>query len=58
MNFDEPETGPLSVDLFNLMVGAYSVKEITNLIKRIGFVKVRELQDTPQNPLDSARKET
>ncbi|MGQ9718596.1 MAG: hypothetical protein ACUVWK_01905 [Nitrososphaerales archaeon] len=44
MNFDEPKTVALSVALFNLMVGAYSVKEIMNLIKRNGFVKVRELQ--------------
>lgn len=41
---NESKTGTLSAALFNLMVGAYSIKEIEDLIKESGFVNVRELQ--------------
>jgi len=39
----ESKTGPLSSALFNIMVGAYSIQEITGLITDSGFVNVREL---------------
>ncbi len=41
---NESKTGPLSVALFNIMVGAYSIKEITILIRESGFVNVSELK--------------
>ncbi|MFQ5759015.1 MAG: methyltransferase dimerization domain-containing protein [Candidatus Bathyarchaeia archaeon] len=41
---NETKTGPLSAALFNLMVGAYSIKEITSLIRNSEFVNIRELQ--------------
>ena len=39
---NESKTGPLSPALFNINVGAYSITEISELIKDIGFVNVRE----------------
>jgi len=41
---DESKTGPLSAVLFDLMVGAYSIEEMIDLIEDAGFVDVRELQ--------------
>jgi hypothetical protein len=40
---NENKTGPLSAALFNLMLGSYSAKEITELIAGAGFVNAREL---------------
>lgn len=41
---NDSKTGPLSAALFNLMVGAYSIGEISDIIKETGFVNIRELQ--------------
>ncbi len=37
---DDNKTGPLPAALFNIMVGAYSKKEIITLIQKVGFTKV------------------
>lgn len=41
---NETKTGSLSAALFNLMVGAYSIEEIGDLIRKSGFINVRKLQ--------------
>ncbi len=46
---NETKTGPLSIALFNLMVGAYSIKEIEDLVKKNMFVNVKELQIPHKN---------
>lgn len=40
---DENKTGPVSPAMFNMMVGAYSIDEITDLLIGVGFEDVKEL---------------
>lgn len=41
---NKSKTGPISQALFNIMVGAYSIDEIKNIIKDAGFVEVKEVE--------------
>jgi SAM-dependent methyltransferase len=56
---NEEKTGPLKPALFNLMVGAYSVKEIRSIIESVGFSLFREdpLPDDVGTTLLQALKE-
>ncbi len=56
---DEAKTGPLKPALFNLMVGAYSVKELRDLIEAAGFTLFSEdsLPDDVGTTLLQARRE-
>jgi SAM-dependent methyltransferase len=56
---NEEKTGPLKPALFNLMVGAYSVKELRGLIESAGFSLFREdpLPDDVGTTLLQARRE-
>jgi hypothetical protein len=40
---NDSKTGPLGPALFNLMLGAYSIGEITDLVEEAGFEEIREL---------------
>ncbi|MBE0534454.1 MAG: methyltransferase domain-containing protein [Phycisphaerae bacterium] len=38
---NDDKTGPLTAALFNIMVGAYSARELTRLIEQAGFVQAK-----------------
>jgi hypothetical protein len=42
--FNDEKTGPKSAALFNLMVGAYTISEISDLIRDAGFQNPREVK--------------
>jgi len=41
---NDDKSGPISAALFNLMLGAYTISEISTLIRKSGFENVKELE--------------